>query len=387
MELYINDKYEVKDKKKNIVLSICIPTLGGSDRLEMGLKKILSYKGEDIEVIISDNDNTGKVQMILDQFQDSRLRYYTNECNYGNFYNWIKVLTYGRGKYLLTLNDYDWIVNENLPEILNFLKNEDASVIISYPKRNGKITYTEGARNGYSCTGEETHPSCFMLKKEKFCLIENVISIKDKVESYVQCTLALICSRNDKVCINTKIKVIDMPNENYFISHISRSNKEIKRTRGGFYYTPDGALKMLKSYIQICQDYYSVKQLNRLIPYLYKAQLKRATVEYKRNSVNKVMNLRYGLPYKEDINISEERKKFYFKTKEMLKGKCKNKILFMIWWFTLLDKYKTNRELILDRIEETIHWCLTKYRWAKIIQKCWRRIRYRRIRFDSKESR
>ena len=91
------------DNSSSIILSVCIPTLGGGDRLETGLKRILSYKGNDIEVVISDNDNTGKIKTILNKFSDDRLHYHANEQNYGPFYNWIKVLTYGSGKYLLRI--------------------------------------------------------------------------------------------------------------------------------------------------------------------------------------------------------------------------------------------------------------------------------------------
>ncbi len=367
----------MKDAAKNpVILSICIPTLGGSDRLETGLKRILSYQGEDIEIIISDNDSEGKLQEVIDKFSDKRLHYYANEHNYGPFYNWIKVLTYGKGKYLLTLNDNDWILNDNLPEILNFLDEEEASVIVSNARNNGGISYTEGARNGYSCTGEETHPSCFMIKKDKFCLIKDVISLKDKVQSYVQCTLALICCKNDKVCINRKIGIIEMPNQDYYISHIGRATKEITGTNGGFYYTPAGALAMLSGYIDICKTYYSVNELNRMIPYLYKAQLKRATVEYKASSTSKVMTIRYGLPYRTDINLNKERKLFYKNTKKLLlEGNYSRGVKAKVWLFTLWDKYSTDIKLMISGLEETIHYCVERYSWAKQIQKSWRVIR------------
>ncbi len=364
----------------SIVLSICIPTLGGSDRLEAGLKRILSYQGDDIEVIISDNDSTKKIQEMVNQFSDRRLHYYVNDCNYGPFYNWLKVLTYGKGKYLLTLNDNDWIVNENLSEILNFLDEEEASVIISYPRNNGKISYTKGARNGYSCTGEETHPSCFMIKKEKFCLIKDVISLKDLVQAYVQCTLALICSKNDKVCINRKISIIEMPDENYYISHVARSTKDltVAVASKGFYYTPSGALAMLNGYIEICKIYYSVNELNRMIPYLYKAQLKRATVEYKANSISKVMTIRYGLPYRTDININEERNFFYRNTKELLvKENYGWKVLAEVKLFTLWDTWSVNKKLLFDLVDRIIRYYVERYSWAKKIQKIWRKFKYR----------
>lgn len=367
----------MKDVAENpVILSICIPTLGGSDRLETGLKRILNYQGADIEVIISDNDNTRKLQEMVNQFSDKRLRYYVNECNYGPFYNWIKVLTYGKGKYLLTLNDNDWIIDGNLREILNFLNEEGSSVIVSYPRYKGKISYTRGARNGYSCTGEETHPSCFMIKREKFACLKDVLSLKDMIQSYVQCSLALICSKNDKVCINRKISIIEMPDENYYVAHTARSTKELKDASGGFYYTPAGALVMFEGYLKICKTCYSVIELNKMIPYLYKAQLKRATIEYKASSASKVMTIRYGLPYRTDINLNEERKLFYKNVKELLvKENYGWKIFAELWLFTLWDAWSVNIKLLFNQLEEIIHCCLERYSWAKQIQKIWRKIK------------
>lgn len=364
--------------ENTIILSICIPTLGGSERLETGLKRILNYQGADIEVIISDNDNTRKLQEMVNYFSDNRLRYYVNDCNYGPFYNWLKVLTYGKGKYLLTLNDNDWIIDTNLREIINFLNEEESSVIVSYPRYKGKISYTWGGKNGYSCTGEETHPSCFMIKRENFVRLKDVLSLKDMIQAYVQCSLALICSKNNKVCINRKIGIIEMPDENYYISHTARSSKESKKAGGGFYYTPAGALAMFESYIKICKTCYSVNELNKMIPYLYKAQLKRATIEYKASSVSKVMTIRYGIPYRTDININKERKLFYKNAKEFLANENYGReVLAELWLFTLWDAWNINIKLLLNQLEKIIRYCLERYSWARQIQKIWRKLKDR----------
>ena len=92
----------VEMRKAFPILSICIPTLGGGDRIEEGIQRILSYSGDDIEIIISDNDKTSNLKNIFDKLGDKRVKYYFNDYNYGPCYNWIKVLTYGTGKYLLT---------------------------------------------------------------------------------------------------------------------------------------------------------------------------------------------------------------------------------------------------------------------------------------------
>lgn len=358
---------------ENIVLSICIPTLGGSDRLEEGLKRIFEYKGHDIEVVISDNDTTGKIQPTLSKFADDRLQYYANDRNYGAFYNWIKVLTYGKGKYLLTLNDIDWIAKGGLPAIVDFLKKESASVIVGYPHERGKIFYTENEKNGYSCTGEETHPSCFILKRENFQRIEDVISLCDKIEAYVQATLALLCSKNDRVCINRKIPIIEMPDEKYYLSHVSRTNAEIAKSRNGAYYTPQGSLVLMESYITICREYFSEREINRMVPYLYLAHLKRATIEYKYWSKMRIITERYGLPFNPDIDINIERKRFCKNAKKALrKLGFGREILLKISFFTFMNKISTSKTALLNKTYDKWHYAQEKYAWARTLQK-WKR--------------
>ena len=360
---------------KKLVLSVCIPTFGGSDRLETGLRRLVEYRGDDLEIIICDNDNTGKIQPILSKFNDGRLHYYANDKNFGPLYNWIKVLTLGSGKYLLTLNDNDWIAEGVMPHLLKFLYKEDASVIVGYPHAGGCIHYTSGDRNAYSCTGEETHPSCFMLRKDKIDRIDNIFALTDKVDAYMQCTLALICCKDDKVCVNRKISVIEMPDEEYYVSHIARSTKEMGDAHGGFYYTPDGAEKMFRSYTEICREFYPPKSVNRMIPYLYKAQLKRATIEYRDSSRSNMMTTRYGLPYRSDININQERKKFCHRIINDIKNEVSISILVKIHIITVLDKLTTDKNNIKQKTDEMLYNWIQKSQWAKQIQKIWRRVK------------
>lgn len=360
----------LQGKKENeIILSICIPTLGGCDRLEEGLRRILRHPGKDIEIIISDNDNTGKISKVLNLFSDERIHYYSNCANCGAIYNWIKVLTYGKGKYLLALNDNDWIVEENLFELIDFLKKEESSVIVGEPIEGGRITYTKGVANAYSCTGEVTHPSYFILKREKIHNIENIMELASKIDVYVQCVLALVCSKDDKVCVNKKIRTIEMPDDNYLISHAARSDT----AKNGRIYTPIGALEILDMYIKICEGYYSRTELLRMIPNLYRAQLKRATIDYKNFSANIMMTTRYGLEYRTDINLDEERKNFYRNVITYLEGKYPRTVLVHIWRITVLDKIRTSFSKIY--IEETIQDWIRKYRWAQFVQKCWRKMK------------
>lgn len=364
----------LETKESFPILSICIPTFGGGDRLNKGIQRVLSYKGDDIEIIVSDNDKSSDLGSVIDDFCDTRVKYYTNEQNYGPFYNWIKVLTYGTGKYLMTLNDNDWVIPENIYELIDFLNREETGVIVSSPPYIGKIKYTHGASNGYSCTGIETHPSCFILKREKFCEINDVINIKDMVTAYVQCTLALICSMNDRVCINRKIPIFEMPDKDYYISHNPRSTNEISKAKGGFYYTPAGAFEMLKGYIEVYKCFAKDK-MERAIPYLYRAQLKRATIEYKNCSSSEIMTMRYKLPYRTDIDINKERKDFYKIVKEWLsKEQYGFKVCLIVWLFTVRDKWKTDFDIFLDWINERMAYCLQKYAWAKLFQKIWRKL-------------
>lgn len=115
--------------REMIELSICIPVYNGGENLFSVVNHILSYKGNGIEVVVSDNaSEDGSIER-LREIVDSRLSIYVNEENMGPFVNWYRALTRGNGRYVMLLQDNDNLVIENLPQYLDWLSGIDYDII------------------------------------------------------------------------------------------------------------------------------------------------------------------------------------------------------------------------------------------------------------------
>lgn len=88
--------------------------------------------GNNIEVVVTDNASTDGTYEELLQIKDKRLRIYRHTKNYGAGYNAISGWHYANGKYILHINDRDNVAIEELPDIIDFLRDNDYDFIAVY---------------------------------------------------------------------------------------------------------------------------------------------------------------------------------------------------------------------------------------------------------------
>lgn len=107
-------------------LSICIPALGRLEYVTNTLKSIYSEHTlskvslSEFEVIISDNDEKGELQILLSKFNYPNFKYYQTKCE--GFQNSFYALTYGNGEFLKLHNSQELWNEGALIEILNLIK-------------------------------------------------------------------------------------------------------------------------------------------------------------------------------------------------------------------------------------------------------------------------
>lgn len=111
------------------ILSICVPVYNGGELAYQNIKEILTYRGEDIEVIVSNNASTDNTLELLQKIDDKRLKILTHKENIGPFLNWYYALMAGTAKYVMLHQDNDRIVVKNLPQYIEFLKQVQYDVI------------------------------------------------------------------------------------------------------------------------------------------------------------------------------------------------------------------------------------------------------------------
>lgn len=112
-------------------LSICIPTYNRLDIIKNNIEKLLSYEGQDIEVVVTDNQSTDGTIQYLETITDPRFRFVVNEVNIGAARNFIASIFNGNGKYILYCNDRDLVLTEHLPQLIQMLHEDEYSYVIT----------------------------------------------------------------------------------------------------------------------------------------------------------------------------------------------------------------------------------------------------------------
>ena len=106
--------------------------------LSLAIESILHQTYTDFELIIVDDCSPEDIKNIVDNFSDSRIRYYRNDVNCGAINvvdNWNKCLEYAKGDFIICMGDDDKL----LPNCLE----EYSRLIEKYPGLNVYHGFTE----------------------------------------------------------------------------------------------------------------------------------------------------------------------------------------------------------------------------------------------------
>lgn len=105
-------------ENNKFLLSICIPTYNGGEKLQFTLSAIEEAvkSFQDVEIIVSDNCSTDTTPIVLSRFLENvQIRIYRNEQNLGfNRNMFLLVDKYAKGKYCWIIGDDDFIDQDSL---------------------------------------------------------------------------------------------------------------------------------------------------------------------------------------------------------------------------------------------------------------------------------
>lgn len=103
--------------------SIIIPTFNRCNFLKKAITSVLKQKDVSFEIIVSDNCSVDNTEKVVKDFDDKRIKYFKNKKNIGFPLNVRKCFTKTSGKYVFTLSDDDFILDENtLLTVLKVMK-------------------------------------------------------------------------------------------------------------------------------------------------------------------------------------------------------------------------------------------------------------------------
>ncbi|SDP06430.1 glycosyltransferase family 2 protein [Selenomonas ruminantium] len=117
-------------------LSILITTYNQSELLKTNLAEIIKYKGNDIEVVVSDNCSTEDIASVITSFEDSRIKYYRNSINEGQDGNILFGMKHCKGDYIYLFRTRDVIISNKIPDVLECIKNHPNAVFFLFSSLN-----------------------------------------------------------------------------------------------------------------------------------------------------------------------------------------------------------------------------------------------------------
>jgi glycosyltransferase involved in cell wall biosynthesis len=110
-------------KEKRIDFSVVIPTYNRASYLRLAILSVLRQKGVHIEIIVSDDGSHDDTEHIVKSFKDKRIRYIKNKKRLGTALNFRQCFLRSNGRYIFTLGDDDFLLNEStLKDILKTMK-------------------------------------------------------------------------------------------------------------------------------------------------------------------------------------------------------------------------------------------------------------------------
>lgn len=118
------------EQNKQPLLSICIPTYNRKEEIQKQIKLILPQLTEEVKLIVYDNHSDIPVKSL---FNDEELQHFTiirNNVNIGGDANIARCFEYCTTTWLWTLSDDDFIKEDGIKKILQYIKaNPNATFI------------------------------------------------------------------------------------------------------------------------------------------------------------------------------------------------------------------------------------------------------------------
>lgn len=127
----------MKSFKKQLDYSVVIPTYNRAHLLTHAIISALKQKGVLLEVIVIDDCSTDKTEEVVKKIKDKRIRYFKNKNRLGYALNLKKCFYKSRGRYIFTLGDDDFILEDDaLLNVLRIMKKNKTGM-----GRIGSIAY------------------------------------------------------------------------------------------------------------------------------------------------------------------------------------------------------------------------------------------------------
>jgi len=290
-----------------VLLSICISTFNRADKVSILVKEILKYDGFEIEVVVSDNYSTDNTKFELSKIKDCRFRYLENNSNIGAINNYLKVISEGKGKFVLFSTDKDTILSSGISDLIEFFKT-NSSVIAGYceldiKSKSQDIILDKGVNSLKRIGYLSKHPTGYFFKSSiltELKIIENYSDL-NKVGSFpFEFILSEFCMRGITAIVNIPLCYIETMEDVKNIKSYSYSKSD-----DNLYFSPSQRYEMFEKYLNHLSTLELTKREKRVVVrWLYVNGLNCATFEYKSMLGNAIVCDHYNINSR-DIGMLE----------------------------------------------------------------------------------
>lgn len=121
--------YQALKPNLNKKVSVIMPVYNGEKYLTKAIDSIRNQEYTNWELIIINDGSADRTEQIINQYTDSRIKYYKNETNLGLIATLNKAIDLCQGEYIARMDADDISIENRLKEQVNFLdKNKDIGI-------------------------------------------------------------------------------------------------------------------------------------------------------------------------------------------------------------------------------------------------------------------
>lgn len=336
-----------------LILSICIPVYNGGERMYANVKRILESDDQRFEIVVCDNGSTDEGFRKLKAISDKRLHIYINEKNIGPLENGLKVLSKGKGKYLMLLLDRDILQKEYLISYIHMLEEQQAGVILNLYAHAGLgenrlLGRSEDA--AYWLT-ECPHQSYYVFLRQAF---QNIpITEWMKRDGYYPASCGLLIQKNYDVILQRKYPIVREAEMEYVYMSSSRTHeyafeKKMDLVKGGGVYDEESVYNRFRDYIFFIKEHWMHVDRGVILG-IYQGNLKALSPGYFSMVKSTMYCHRYHIPDKK-YTISDFKKLpfwFYRKAERLIReqGLWSLSLQWKIWRETWQCRRKFCKEI------------------------------------------
>lgn len=345
-----------------VKLSICIAVYNQIEIVKKNIDNLIQYKGNDIEIIISDDCSTDKIEELVKSYQDKRLRYVRTPFNGGHDLNILNAIRSANGDYVIVLRSRDTLIPDKVESIISELtKHENvAYAVFSAIDENGKPKVslsTKIYKEGFEAIRADkilfVHPSGNIYKTSLLNIDGLVTTINESFDHKFGFTVHELI-RMELACKGDSFTSAEVA----WIYQNSAKQKDIAVNsigQGKSVYNPELGYERYSCELTFVNT--TLKEKEKYIYCLNKNIIRKffKRISYDFIAINKDKELQAHYNYKEiDFSFSDEKHRFIDYTNgllEQLSVKNRKSLRFALYRYALLlSIYYPIRDTIINKL-------------------------------------